>query len=59
VLVGLLDDVIPVGRMEINAVTRLDKIAGYACNAKDGKLGSYSLSEIDISADEDPSECWV
>jgi len=45
--------------MEINAVTRLDKISGYACNAKDGKLGSYSLSEIDISADEDPSECWV
>ncbi|KAF6020734.1 TPGS2 [Bugula neritina] len=53
--VKIKDDVIPVGRMEINAVTRLDKIAGYACNAKDGKLGSYSLSEIDISADEDPS----
>ena len=49
----LTDDAVPIGRMEINPITRLDKIAGYS-SGLDGKSGSCTLLDIDTSPDEDP-----
>lgn len=49
------DELIPVGRMEINPVNKLDKISGYCSSTQPGNTGSFSLVDVDLPQDEDKS----
>ncbi|XP_067948680.1 tubulin polyglutamylase complex subunit 2-like [Watersipora subatra] len=51
--VKVKDELLPVGRMEINPIASLCKLSGYSTGS-DGKSGTCSLMDIDTDVFEDP-----
>ena len=52
----ILDMLIPVGRLELNPINKLDKLSGYCSSTQPGTTGSFSLMDVDLPEDEDKSK---
>ena len=52
----ILDELIPVGRLELNPINKLDKLSGYCSSTQPGTTGSFSLMDVDLPEDEDKSK---